>query len=411
MINVALVSHSPHLHGSERSLLTLARLFNKEEISGINSILMIPIPENGELATAAKNYNVDTIYTPPNPWYIYKSPYKAKEFYQFCSTIKEQIIEYINLYNKIKPNIVVVNTLTNFIPSIAAYLLSIPIITWVHGVLDSDSIPGIDPEYQKFVDIEMCKLGNKVIYCSKWTEEYFQDFIPKQNSVLIPNWTLEPSKLVPYNKGGKTFICLNSMEIKKGINFLIDAGSILRDKGYDFKIDLYGSGPEYVNILEQVNRLGLNKYVTINPRIVDVETVYDNCISLVQPSLYESFGRTTIEAMSHKRPVIAAYTADPEKNIKHNVSGFHVQQENSKELAEKMIYILENPEKAEAMGEEGYKIYKKRLNGDIAKEKFTQLIKDTINLTPTHSQKLAYKSLNNIHKNILHKFEGKQYGT
>lgn len=410
MINIALVSHSPHLHGSERSLLTLARLFNKE-IDGINSILMLPVPENGEFATAAKNYNLDTIYTPPNPWYIYKSPYKAKEFYEFCNTIKKQIAEYICLFNKINANIVVNNTLTNFIPSVASYLLNIPIITWVHGVLDSGAIPGIDPNYQKFVDIEMCKLGNKVIYCSKWTEEYFKDYIPKEDTALIPNWTLEPSKFVPYYKGGKTFVCLNTMEIKKGIKVLIDAANILKDLGYDFKIDLYGSGPEYSNIVSQINKLGLNKYVTIKPRTVEVETVYDNCIALVQPSLYESFGRTIIEAMSHKRPVIAAYTADPEKNIKNNLSGFHVKQGNAKELAEKMIYILENPEKAEIMGEEGYKIFKMRLNGDIAKEKLIKLINQTINLKPTQSQELAFKSLNNIHKNIFNKFDGEKYGT
>jgi len=397
MINIALVSHSPNIHGSERSLVCLASLFYKSR--KICPFLLIPIPENGEMATVAKSNDLDIVYTPPNPWYIYKSPERTKEFDLFCTTIREHIKEYIELYKKINADVVIVNTLTNFIPNIAAYILGIPVITWIHGVLDASIVPGVDASYQAIVDKEMIGLSNRVIYCSAWTEKYFKKFVPKKNAILVPNWTLEPSNHVTYNQNGKTFICLNSMEIKKGCHILVEAAKILKDSGYDFQVNFYGAGIEYQNLIEQINNLELNDFVSVKPRTTDVETLYNNCTALVQPSFYESFGRTIIEAMSYKRPVIAATAADPENNIKDGISGFRIDPGDSKQLAEKMIYILENPQKAEDMGKKGYKLYKARLNGKKAKKKLTKLIYKTNKLVPTLKEQLSFDVLNDIHKN------------
>ena len=397
MINIALVSHSPNVHGSERSLICLANLFYRSW--EIYPFLLIPIPENGEIATVAKSYDLDIIYTPANPWYIYKSPEKSDEFDLFCTTISEHIKVYIELYKKINADVVIVNTLTNFIPNVAAYILGIPVITWIHGVLDASIVPGIDASYKAIVDREMIRLSNRVIYCSAWTEKYFEKYVPKEHSVLIPNWTHKPSNHVDYNHTSKTFICLNSMEIKKGCHILVEAAKIVKDSGYDFRVDFYGVGIECQNLINQIDDLKLNDFVSLKPRTTDVETLYNNCTALIQPSFYESFGRTIIEAMSYKRPVIAAASADPENNIKDGKSGFRIDTGDSKQLAEKMIYILENPKKAENMGIKGYKLFKSHLNGKKAKKKLRKLIYKTNKLVPTHKEQLAFEALNLIHKN------------
>ena len=405
MINVALVSHSPHLHGAERSLVNLAGLFcdSSAILNGksnqIHPILMVPIPEKGEMSTVAQSEGLDMVYTPPNPWYIYKSPNNTQDFDMFCEKVKDYTKTFIELFTKIKADVVLVNTLTNFAPNIAAFKLGIPTVTWIHGVLDASMIPGIDILYQSVIDREIISMSNKPIYCSKWTEKQFKNIIQKKDSITIPNWTIEPFKHVPYDKTGNEFICLNSMDSKKGINVLVDAAKILKDEGRKFHVSLYGIGYELQNIINQVNALDLNDCVSISPRTTDISKPYNECNALIQPSFYESFGRTTIEAMSYKRPVIAATTADPEKIIVDGKNGFHVEPGNSRQLAEKMYYILNNSKEAENIGVNGYKTFKSRFNGNSAKKDFTKLIYELYKarLKPTPEQQLAFDTLNLIH--------------
>lgn len=406
MINIALVSHSRNLFGAERSLVSLAGLFSNKSAFGcrksnqIHPILMIPTPENGEMSEVAQSCGFDMVYTPPNPWYIYKSPNDQQNFDIFCKNIKEYTKTFIELFKENKVDVVLINTLTNFIPNIAAFMSGLPAITWIHGVLDASSIPGIDTQYQTIMDREIINLSSKLIYCSKWTEKHFESFTNKKHSVTIPNWTLEPVEFTSYDKAGSKFICLNTMQPKKGINVLIDACKILKDKRYKFHVALYGMGPELQNIIDQVNSMDLNDCISINPRTTDVAKLYNGCNALIQPSYYESFGRTIIEAMSYKRPVIAAVTADPEKNIVDGISGFHVEPGNSRQLAERMIYIISNLQEAENMGINGYKIYKSRLNGKNAKKKLTKLIYRLYKMQPkpTQTQYLDFDVMNLIHK-------------
>lgn len=405
MIRVGLVSHSPHLWGAERSMISLAKLFNQKRLfqyrsNQIYPLLLIPVPKKNDMAVVAEESDIKIAYTPSNPWYIYQSPSNAYNFNVFCKKIKEDIHEYISIYSKFKMDIVIINTLTNFIPHIAAYKLKIPIITWIHGILDPFTIPGIDASYQSFIDKSIISLSNKVIFNSEWTQQQFKNIVDIKKGVVIPNWSIEPEYQSCNNKTVNDLICLNSMEPKKGIKVLVDAARILKNAKYTFHISLYGSGCELQNIMNHINTLDLNDYISVLSPVMDVSKIYSECTALIQPSYYESFGRTIIEAMSHKKPVIAATTADPMNIIIDQKSGFHIEPGDSSELAEKIMYLLNNPQKAEKMGNRGYGIYQQRFNGDLARKKMTKLICQLYNSSTdiTLLQKYAFHTLNQVHK-------------
>ncbi|HCC08177.1 MAG TPA: hypothetical protein DEP72_08500 [Clostridiales bacterium] len=406
MINVALVSHSHHLHGAERSLLSLAELFYRKfgitlfNNNNIHPILMIPALENGKMASIAQKSGYEVVYTPPNPWYIYKSPKNAQEFDIFCESIREDTKTFINLFKEAKADIVIVNTLTNFIPHIAAFTLNLPIISWICGVLEPAFIPEIDATYQSFIDRTIINLSSKVVMNSNWTEKRFEHITDKNNVITIQNYAFEPSVSMPYNEAINNFICLNSFDPKKGNNILVDAVKIIKDKGIKTHVNLYGNGYESQNLSNQISELEINDYVSINPPTENVSKLYNDCSALIQPSFYESFGRTNIEAMAHKRPVIAANTADPEDIVQDGKTGFHFEQGNSEELALKMIYILNNKNKAKAMGEAGYKVYKTYFDGKVAKKKITDLIYSLYRTQTKHTlmQQYAFDTLKLVHK-------------
>ncbi len=73
----------------------------------------------------------------------------------------------------------------------------------------------------------------------------------------------------------------------------------------------------------------------------------------VSTSRQESFGRTLIEAMAAKKPIVATHCGGPEEVVAHGETGFVVPSQNPKALAEAILTLLKNPEKAKAMGEAG----------------------------------------------------------
>ncbi|MDP4094972.1 MAG: glycosyltransferase family 4 protein [Bacillota bacterium] len=399
-MNVALVSHSPYLCGAERSILYLAGLFSGEtKGSGIHTILLVPELENGELAAAASQYNYEMVNTPQQYWYLMQSHRRIQEFDSYCSIMKDHIKSFIDLYKKTNADIVLVNTLTSITPLIAAYMLGIPTVTWIHGLIKPSMVPGIDPYYQSVIDRSMINISSRLVYCSNWTRQQFKDLVPVNKGVTIPNWMPEASMHIPYNKAGRTFVCLNTLEPHKGINVLIDAAKILKDRGIEFHVDLYGLGYGMPDVIKQINFLELNDVVHIKGRTVDIEKVYNECNVLIQPSLYESFGRTILEAMSFNRPVICTTSADPEGVTKDGTNGFRIEPDNSFILADKMAYMLDNPQKAEVMGNKGYKLYKAYYDGNFARKEFTKLFNEMYKHRLTlPSQQYAFDVVNIIHK-------------
>lgn len=405
MIRLALVSHSPHLYGAEQCLINMMDLFhsNSKKIPPrkIQPILMIPSSEHEIMPFVARQSEYDMVYTPTNPWYIYQTPDNPLAFKQFCTKVREDIQAFKYLFKTVDADVVLVNTLTNFIPHMAAFELGLPIITWIHGVLDPEII--INQSYQSAIDKCILEISNHIIFNSIWTARQFEAYAVKDKSVVISNWTKKPLTHFPYNKTCRQFICLSSMEPKKGVHILVHAAKHLYESGCLFHVDLYGSGCEVPNILDQIQNNGLQNIVSLHEPTTDITPLYNECAALIQPSLHESFGRTIIEAMSYSRPVIAASTADPENIISDGIHGFRVPPNNSKVLAEKMLYILEHPKAGEKMGKKGYRHYKVHFDGRNAKKKLTKLICKTyfpkFSADKSAIQKNAFNQLRHMHSN------------
>lgn len=395
-MRIALISHSPDLHGAECSLLDFAGLFSKEE----DIELIIPYPE-GDMVKVANDKEYNYVLAPPNPWYIYQSPNNTGQFQIYCEEVKKQYELYQDILENVDPDVVIVNTLTNFIPHLAAFFLKIPVISWIHGVLDPEIIPGIDPQYQSFIDQSILKLSRYILFNSKWTEKKFCEEIESEDYLTISNWTLEPKNYTHYNPFSKRFICLNSMEVKKGNSILVEASKIVHDKGYHFYVDLFGTGIEKDKIIGQIQKFQLNDYVRVFSPTTDTTSLYNDCIALIQPSLYESFGRTIIEAMAHKRPVIATRSADPEGIIEDGENGVCIEPGNSFALAEKMINVLENPEQWRKMGEKGHQTFLNQFNGDHAKKLIKNLLKEIHKIKRDKSQEEVFKQLMKTHGIIM----------
>ena len=82
----------------------------------------------------------------------------------------------------------------------------------------------------------------------------------------------------------------------------------------------------------------------------DVRPYYAMCSVYVLPSYREGTPRTVLEAMAMGRPIITTDTQGCRETVKDGVNGFLVPVKDSKSVADKMNWYIENPERIARMG-------------------------------------------------------------
>lgn len=357
--------------------------------------LFIPYPENEEMARECTEQGYDYTYTPSNPWYIYYSPGNTNTFPGFCQRVQWDIKNYKESLKVYNPDLVLINTLTNFSPYIAACQLGIPIVTWLHGVLDPVEVSGIiDPGYQRRIDHMLLNLSDGIIYNSSWTKRHWDKRMQHKNICVISNWYIAEDNI--YVEPNKTnhFICLNNFSKQKGCHLLVEVANELKRMGKVFQIHMYGTEPIYEieNLHKRIGELELWAYVHLHSRCNTISELYKESTCLLQPSYKESFGNTIIEAMAHGRPVIATDGADPEGIIHNGKNGYRIPKGSVEAFVNSMSEIIEHEEKTKKMGKKGYKDYIKYYNGRKAKKELEKFIL---------SCKQEHKNKNTILKELM----------
>lgn len=92
---------------------------------------------------------------------------------------------------------------------------------------------------------------------------------------------------------------------------------------------------------------------------------YAICDLAIVPSVcFDSFPTVNLEAMACRKPVIATIFGGGRELVENNKTGYLVNPLQIDELAEKIIYLLTNPDIAESIGEGGFQKVKAEFNHD-----------------------------------------------
>ena len=95
---------------------------------------------------------------------------------------------------------------------------------------------------------------------------------------------------------------------------------------------------------------------------------------LVHTARYEGFGRVIAESLSCGVPVVTSSKGGPEEILANNVGGYLVEP-NPEKIAEKIIYLLENPEIRIKLGELGRKRAVENYSISVFEEKMKKIYK------------------------------------
>lgn len=135
---------------------------------------------------------------------------------------------------------------------------------------------------------------------------------------------------------------------KKGGNVFLNALSILKKKGYKFKAKIiYPKAKKNFKLQFQLLNYGLKDLIEFLPYQQDMQDFYRQIDFVVMPSLMETFGLVALEGMINAKPAVVSSFCGASEIIHDNIDGFifDMKKNASENLAQKLIYLLENKDK------------------------------------------------------------------
>lgn len=183
-------------------------------------------------------------------------------------------------------------------------------------------------------------------------------------------------KPIEYNEG-KYFLYTGRLVREKGVEDLIHAISKLPE---NIQLHIAGTGSQEEFLRNLAGKLGLDNVKFLGfISGKQLEEEYKNCKALLMPSnWFEVFGLTAIEAFSYGKPVIAANIGGITEIVEDKINGLFFKAGDSKEIAEKVDFIENNPDEAIRMGKNGRYKAERIYNSQIHYEKLLKVYENQL---------------------------------
>jgi glycosyltransferase involved in cell wall biosynthesis len=162
--------------------------------------------------------------------------------------------------------------------------------------------------------------------------------------IPMPLFRAEP---MPPADGGLRLLAVARFQEKKGLDTLLDACALLRDRGVAFHLAIFGDGPLRPALETQRTRLGLEDVVVIGPAISQEEVArqMQACHLFVLPCRQDRTGdmdgipTVFMEAMATGRPVVSCPVSGIPELVRDGETGVLVPSEDPSALADAIVRL------------------------------------------------------------------------
>ena len=235
----------------------------------------------------------------------------------------------------------------------------IKVIFTVHGWAFTDGVSSrlkkslyriIEKSVRHFTDLFICV-------------SYYDEKIGKRDKVLdstsnvkvIHNGSTTPSEQsINYSVHMPLrLVMIARSSPQKDQETLINAVTKLPKDSY--KLTFVGDGETLQTNKELVSKYGLNHNIKFAGFKDDISDELINNDVYILSTHYEGLPISIIEAMSYGLPILATNVGGNSEMLENNINGFLFTSKD--ELAEKLNYLINNPETVKKMGQESYRIF------------------------------------------------------
>lgn len=162
---------------------------------------------------------------------------------------------------------------------------------------------------------------------------------------------------------------------RKDYNTFIKAANLVLKSKEDVTFVAIGDGPNLNKIKNSIEKDSLPSFKFVGKQD-DIESIVNTFTIGVLATFTEGISNAIMEYMSFEKPVIATSGGGTNELVIDNESGFLVEPKNINQLADKIIFLLENPKVADQMGSRGRLRIENHFSIDKMIERFYCLYKD-----------------------------------
>lgn len=204
------------------------------------------------------------------------------------------------------------------------------------------------------------------------------------NTALLSQYTRDylPLPERPYD-----IVWMGGMGLDRGFEVFVEALSILTRRGQGVRVLLIGDlpAPERAILDQAVKKLGVGEHVTITGDIAYKDMpalVKQGKIGLVflpdTPKLRNNISCKAFEYMASGMPVISSDLPPERLFIKHGENGLFFEPGNAKAAADAIMELLNDPQRAQAMGDAGRESVEQYWNNERDQEELRRFYRKII---------------------------------
>jgi phosphatidyl-myo-inositol dimannoside synthase len=263
-----------------------------------------------------------------------------------------------------------------------AFRMLRPYATWIFGI---DAWYGMSTARRRTLEASDLVLASSAFTLSKFESLHWG--LPKAKVCWLSTENDDEPSKPPLFQGAPQVLILGRIdkgEYYKGHHELIAAWPKVVAAIPEARLVIAGGGSG----LDAIKSLASSSPVA--PQIdvlgfvpeADIAALWQSAHVFAMPSRNEGFGLVYAEAMRYGLPVIASvHDAGNEVNA-DGVTGFNVDLDRADDLTEKLIFLLEEPDKARAMGQAGRQRWREHFRYSAFARRFRQSLTGYIAFPP-----------------------------
>ncbi len=165
---------------------------------------------------------------------------------------------------------------------------------------------------------------------------------------------------------------------EKGHGYFIEAAQRILKVKPEVRFLIVGLEPRGETVIQRVRKLNLEKKILVIGFRPDIPRILAALDVLVMPSLREALGTALLEALAMKKAVVATSVGGIPEVIIHNQTGLLVPPADSEALAQNILLLLKDREKAGRLGENGRRLIEEKFSLEMMLKRIETLYRDLL---------------------------------
>lgn len=209
-------------------------------------------------------------------------------------------------------------------------------------------------------------IGNELIQYDGMNKKY----------IVTPFFIERPDHCIrKIKRKAESFGVIARLSKEKNQHILIKILKSIIDQGKDARLILIGTGPEELFYKNLASELGIIEKIRFIPFFNEINEIIDEIDIFVLCSDVEGMSLSLIEALYFGKPVLATDVGANSELVISGLNGYIVDKSNIKDIAEKIIVIMDNRNLYRYFSENSRKLYDKKFNPEILSKQLLAIYK------------------------------------